>query len=378
MITFIVFVLILSLLVMVHELGHFIAAKRMGIKVEEFGLGIPPRVWGKKIGETIYSYNLLPFGGFVKLLGEDATEPVSANDPRSFSVKAAWQKILVLAAGVFMNFVLAVILYYVLFFMTGFRTLNLPLIFDYDFRFGRLETMDTVITGFSENSVMERTDTEIGEVVVSIDGVKVDSVAKLREVLADKAEKEVQVELLDVSRLGENTGSRTLTVIPAKDEEGRGVLGIYLGKYGTLIYDRPVDKLLAGFLHSYNMLAYSGNVFGRLIGVSVESRSIAPVSEGVSGPVGVYSIVGGILEFGGPAVILNMLDFVALMSLSLAFLNIMPFPALDGGRIVFVAAEKLLNRKISPSFEANVHKWGILILLALIVLISVKDVIRFF
>ena len=122
-------------------------------------------------------------------------------------------------------------------------------------------------------------------------------------------------------------------------------------------------------------MSYSAVTFGNLIKASLDARSVAPVSEGIAGPVGIYSVVGNILSYSGSKVILSLLDLVALMSLSLAFLNIMPFPALDGGRLVFVVLEIIRGgKKVSANFEASVHKWGMIFLLGLIVLITFKDV----
>ncbi len=379
--TFIIFILILSFLVFVHELGHYLVAKKNGIRVEEFGLGLPPRIYGKQVGETIYSLNLLPFGGFVRLTGEDLLEQKDGvtNDPRSFATKSAGQRAAVLVAGVAMNTLITVVLYYFLFFANGFKTLSLPLIFEHKFAFGTMTTVDTVITGFSENSVFSENDISSGEAIIKIDDTTIHSVTDVKAALMDKAGKEVNVTLADLRKGEEGEGkARILNVVPYADDTGNGVLGVYLGRSATLIYDKPIEKIFAGFLHAYNMLEYSMNVFGQLIGLSVESGSISPVSEGVSGPLGIYTIVGSILDIGGKQIFLAMLDFVALMSLSLAFLNVMPFPALDGGRLAFVVAEKVIGRKISPIFEAKVHRWGMLALLALIVLVSAKDIVRFF
>jgi regulator of sigma E protease len=377
MLTFVVFILILSLLILVHELGHFIAARKAGVRVEEFGLGLPPRVYGKKIGETLYSLNLLPFGGFVKLSGEDdAVSEKPSKDPRNFMSKTPLQRAVILVAGVLMNFALAVFLYYIFFFMSGFKTLTLPLLFDYDFRYGQVTATDTVITGFSEGSPMEALGVEPGEAVLEIDGAAVASVEELREQLADKAGQEVNVLLADLKTTDD--GTRALTVVPDANEDGTGVLGIYLGSAAYISYNTPTERALAGFLHAHNILSYSRHVLGQLIGLSFSAGTIAPVSEGVAGPVGIYSVVGSILHYGGPDAYLGIIDFIALLSLSLAFLNILPFPALDGGRLVFVFIEMVVGKRVKPSVEVAIHKWGIILLLGLIILVTVKDVGRFF
>ena len=126
--TLLIFILILSLLVLIHEFGHFITAKKSGVRVEEFGLGLPPRIWGKQLGETLYSLNWLPFGGFVKLTGED-DDGNGLNDEKSFSSKKPSRRALILTAGVLMNFILGIFLYYVFLISNGFKSFYLPLIF---------------------------------------------------------------------------------------------------------------------------------------------------------------------------------------------------------------------------------------------------------
>src|SRR3989344_3884685 len=128
----IIFILILSILVLIHELGHFIMAKRSGIGVEEFGFGLPPRIWGRKVGETIYSLNWLPFGGFVKLVGEDSTDE-KRTQKNSFYTKHIRQRAMVVVAGVFMNLILAVVIFYIVIAALGFKV-SLPLLVDHKFK----------------------------------------------------------------------------------------------------------------------------------------------------------------------------------------------------------------------------------------------------
>jgi len=377
MLTLLIFILILSLLVLFHESGHYLVAKKNGVRVEEFGLGLPPKVFGKKIGETEYTLNALPFGGFVKLTGEDLTEQdATILDPRSFAHKKPGQRAAILVAGVSMNILLAVAIYYVFFFINGFKTLSTPLIFDYKFRFGNERTVNTVITGLSEPSSIPVSQIAPGDALIEISGVPVRSVADIRNNVKDKAGQQVSLTLMDLRKKTDNI--KTITVTPIKDADGNSVLGLYLGKAVTLSYDTPVERVFSGFMQAYNMLAYSNHVLAGLFSVSFESHSLAPVSEGVSGPVGIYSVIGSILHLGGEQAFLSLLDFVALMSLSLAFLNVMPFPALDGGRLLFVVIEKIRGRRINPVTEANVHKWGMIALLLFIAVVSVKDVVNLF
>jgi regulator of sigma E protease len=376
-ITLLIFILILSVLVLFHEFGHYFVAKKNGVRVEEFGLGLPPKVFGKKIGETEYTFNALPFGGFVKLTGEDSTDQeATLLDPRSFAHKKPGQRAAILVAGVCMNLLLAGSIYYIFFLIKDFKTLSTPLIFDYKFKFGNERTVSTVITGLSDPSSITTSQVEPGDALIEVNGVPVRSVADIRASVKDSAGQPVTLTLMDLRKTNDNI--KTITVSPIKDSDGNGILVLYLGKAVTLSYATPVERLFSGFMQTYNMLAYSNHVLANLFLVSVESRSVAPVSEGVSGPVGIYSVIGNILHLGGEQAFLSLLDFTALMSLSLAFLNIMPFPALDGGRLFFVIIEKIRGKRIHPSAEANVHKWGMIALLVLIAVVSVKDVINLF
>jgi regulator of sigma E protease len=404
--TFIIFILILSILVLVHEFGHFIVAKRNGIRVEEFGWGLPPRIWGKQIGETLYSINLLPFGGFVKLTGEDGEDArhgtevieekiveekvivnqevvedvktteelvISTIDPRSFMAKKPWQRALVLVAGVFMNIVLAVVLFYVFFFVNGFKTFQFPLFFDYKFQFGEMHTIGTVISDVQDGSAAQKAGVSLGTAILSVDGVSVSNTTDVKRQLADRVGQEVTLVMEDLKDPSDQN-LQTIKLIPTLDENGAPILGVYLSKATYLSYDKPLEKIFVGPLHAYNMLSYSNYALAKIISLSVSTRNIAPVSQSVSGPVGIYNIVGGILHYSGDKIFLSIIDFIALMSVSLAFINILPFPALDGGRIVFVIVEAIRGKRLNPALESKIHAVGMACLLTLIVLITLKDI----
>ncbi len=368
--TLIVFLLILSLLVLIHELGHFVAARKFGVKVLEFGFGLPPKLFSRFKGETEYTFNLLPFGGFVRLYGEENLQ--GSDDPRSFAAKSAIKRAVILVAGVFMNLLLAIVLYYGFFLINNFKSLTIPLFFEHEFRFGDKEILNTVVTAFMEGSAAEKAGIERGETIIEVDNIPVYNNSDIRREIEGKAGKEVKVLLLDV-RDPDRT-LRTLTVIPAKNKDGTGLLGVMLSKAVTLDYSRGSNKVFAAPMHAYNVFGYSMSTFGKLISSSVENKSLEPVSAGVSGPVGIYSAVGGILDYRGKTALLGIIDLAALLSISLAMLNIMPFPALDGGRLLFVFIEMIRGgKKVSPKFEATVHKWGMMFLFALIILVTFKD-----
>ena len=325
MIALIIFILILSVLIIVHELGHFVMARRHGVRVEEFGFGIPPKLIGKKIGETIYSLNLLPFGGFVRLTGEDSTEPeVAVNDPRNYMSKTPSQRLSILVAGVFMNVILALALFYTLFFINGFKSMTLPVLFDYNFKFGHSKFTNTVITGFAEGSAGLLAGLTPGDAILEVNDQPVYSVADIRTKIKYMVAEPVRLLVMNVSK-----GESDLHIVmatPAKDENGDGVLGVYLSKSVVVYYDTSAERVFAGFLHSYNMLDYSIYTLKGMAGLSFKEKNIEPISQSVAGPVGIYSIIKLIVGEGGKSAVLSLLDLTALMSLSLALVNILPFP----------------------------------------------------
>jgi len=369
--TILIFILILSLLVLIHEFGHYITAKKSGVKVEEFGLGIPPRIFGKKIGETLYSLNWLPFGGFVRLYGEDSFDEKLLKDPHSFISKPWYKRLLIIVAGVVMNFLLAIFLYYIFFFYTGYKTFSMPLIFDHEFKFGREEKRNTVIMNILDTSPAFSSGLSLGDTILQVNGTTVSDASSIKAQVAKNYESvSVSVEKYPAGDLA------TYTFKPIISENGEPVLGVYLGKSIKLDYTGTKDKLMVGFLHSYNVLDYSMSSLKKVIGMSVSSGDISPVSESVSGPVGIYNIVGSILKYSKGNLLLSLIDFTAMLSLSLGFLNILPIPALDGGRLLFILIELLRGgKKVNQELEAKIHGIGMFLLLSLFVLITIKDIV---
>jgi regulator of sigma E protease len=376
-ITIIIVLLIISFLVVVHELGHYWAARRNGIRVEEFGIGYPPKLFGKKFGETLYSINLIPFGGFVRIAGED-DEDVNEDDVGSFANKTPWQKSQVLLAGVFMNLLLAFVLYYVLFFFTGFKSFYIPMFFDYNFKLGNERVYETMIFDIEQDSPAYKAGIKPGEVVLTVNGIGVKDVYGLREALIGKAGESVEVVTTDVSATS-SEDTKVYTLIPEHNtaegsDENSAIIGVYLGEAKSISYDTVVQKIFAGPMHVYNMLSYSLSTIGKVIGISVETKDIAPVASSMTGPVGLFNILGSIIEDIDGRKILILIDTVALISLGFAFTNLLPIPALDGGRTVFRIYEGVTKKKVDQKIETRIHNIGMVALLFLIVLITVKDI----
>ena len=379
--TIITVLIIISFLVVIHELGHFWAAKKNGVRIEEFGVGYPPRLFGKKFGETIYSINLIPFGGFVSITGEDELDEEKQkkvkNDPNSFSNKTPWQKIQILIAGIIMNFLLSFVLFYIFFFINGFKSFYIPMIFDYDFKFGKEVSYGTMIFDLEKDSPAEMAGMKLGEVILKVNGKDIFSVNDLRDKLTDKSGTEVEIETIDIT--GVSGDRRIYKVTPSAYEpkvegESNAIIGVYLEEAKAIHYESTLDKIFSGPMHTYNMLGYSVVSLGKIIGLSFEIRDIAPVSSSMTGPVGIFNILGSIVESSGEQRVLNLLNTVAIISLGFAFTNLLPIPALDGGRIVFKLYEGITKKKINPHLEANIHKAGMILLYVLVILITFRDI----
>jgi len=378
----ILIILVFSVLILIHELGHFWASRRNGVKVEEFGMGYPPRIYGKKFGDTFYSINLIPFGGFVKILGEESEneedEKKYADNPESFISKTPRQKIAILLAGVFMNLALAVALFYLFFAINGLKSFYIPMMFDYKFKFGEETTFNTVVFGTEKDSPADKAGIAAGETILKIDGEEIKDYVDLKKHLSGKAGQEVSVETMDItdhSYLERKTYKLTPVANVSQQTEGDGdsILGVYLGEAKSISYDKPLEKIFSGPLHAYNMLSYSVDALWKIIKISVVSKDIEPVSNSVTGPVGVFKVLSGVLKDGGDNTFLVLIDTVAIISLGFAFTNVLPIPALDGGRVAFKVYEGVTKRKVNPKFEANVHRIGMISLLFFSVLITFKD-----
>lgn len=357
-VTILAFILILSVLVLIHELGHFITAKFFGIKVEEFGFGFPPRVFGIKRGETVYSINLLPFGGFVKLFGEDDAgggsmkitdrkKKVGENITRAFFARPAWQKATVVVAGVVMNFVLAVTLISFLFASQGVA----------------LPTENVKIIEVVQSSPAQKAGLKASDTVLFVSGKRVRDTKEFINFTRNNLGKELNfIVLRDGKRL-------EIKATPRVDfPKGEGPLGVAISsieikKYPW--YQAPFFGTWEAFKFSYLISRGLFDMVANLV-----FHGAAPA--GVAGPVGVAQLTGQAVSYGFYAT----LWFMALLSLNLAVLNVLPIPALDGGRLFFILIELVVRRKINRKYEAYAHAVGLILLLSLIVFITFFDILR--
>lgn len=346
MLNILVFLLVLGLLVFFHELGHFLTAKRAGIKVEEFGFGFPPRLIAFRWGETEYSLNLIPLGGFVRMLGEE-----DPTEPRSFASTSKLWRSAVLVAGPAMNFVLAALLFGFAY-MAGWPTVT--------------ET-EVQIMSVLEDSPAARADVRPGDVIVAMDGQPIKDTLELRERTQERLG---QGTTLTVRRDGQTVN---LSLVPNPEwDPDRGALGVTIANRNAKVepVSYPVGEALwLGVRQLGEIVALIAALPAMLIGGLIPAEMARPV-----GPVGIFQVTSqAAAETVSTGWWFPLIYVTAVLSVGLGLANLLPFPGLDGGRLVFVALEAIRGRRISPRREGLIHLVGMAILLTLVVVISYYD-----
>lgn len=386
MITVIVFIIILGLLIFVHELGHFLVARRNGIRAEEFGFGFPPRavglvknkkngkykfVWGNKqikSEDTVYSLNWVPLGGFVKIKGENGE---GENDPDSFASRSAWTRIKVLAAGVTMNFILAWIL------ISFALSIGAPQAIEdseKDAKNVKIQIAQ-VVAGSPADIMGLKIGDELVKCVPNGNDANDNSGQKkcgtifstkedVQNAINDFKNKEV---VLEVKR-----GDTVLNLkgTPrAEYPEGQGPLGISLAR--TAIVSYPVHQaIIKGLQSTYDIALLITLTLSDIIRDLLSGRDVAV---DVSGPVGIAILTKQVTTMG----FVYILQFAALLSINLGLINAFPFPALDGGRILFILIEKIKGSPVNQKIENIAHTVGFTLLIALMIFITARDFMQF-
>lgn len=363
--TFILLFIFLSLLILAHEWGHFFSARKLGVKVEEFGFGFPPRIYSRVKSGVRYSLNLLPLGGFVKIFGEQGEGEGERN---SFISRPVWQRFIILAAGVAMNFVLAWV-----FFSFG-AAFGLPQI-DNDDGNGLNKTPVSII-GLAPNSPAEKAGLKAGDQVLEMKvfrkgsptaevSLRIESEQDIQSFVDAYRGEEV---ILNIKR---GNGVQEIKVIPrVVAPEGEGALGVILG--------RVILKRAPWYLAPWEGL----KTLGTSIVVIVQSLATVlgdlifqgRTSASFSGPVGIFFFAQDSRALG----LSYFMQFIGIISVNLAILNFLPIPALDGGRILFLLIEKIRGRRMNLRTEGLIHTIGFVTLIFLMVLVTYKDVVRIF
>jgi len=353
----IIFIVILGLLIFVHELGHFLIAKKSGIRVDEFAIGFPPKLFSWEKGGTRYALNLIPFGGYVKIFGENPDEESSAKDAKdSFVNKSKLTQAAVLVAGVTFNVIFAWILFS-LSFMIGF---DVP---KNTFSFVDNSQSKIQILSISKDTPAERSVLKNGDNVIGLQkGEEIFNFVNSSEAL-DKIRKSETPFVLKTSKGDVDIESKLET-------ESGEVVGLYLGD----VVNTKTNPFLAvwkGFLMTgYSIkeisIAMKDLIFDAFLGKAE--------LENVAGPVGIVGLVGDAAKAGFISVVM----FTAFISINLAILNLLPFPALDGGRLFFILIEVVTRRKMNPKVANTLNFIGFAILILLMIVITVSDVGKLF
>ncbi len=353
---FIAFISLIGLVVL-HELGHFITAKIFGVKVEEFGIGYPPRLIGKKIGETIYSLNLLPFGAFVKIYGEEK----KAVGNQSFSQKPIWQRALIVLGGVVSFWIISVILLSII------MALGTPTIIS-DEENGRLTGPKVQIAAVSPGSPAEIAGLEVGDTIISLKSNEELNVNKVKEVQEFTELNKGQQISLKIQRGKEVF--ETSIVPRVSPPEGEGAMGLALVR--TAVKSYPwYEAPFRGTLAVGNLTI--AVVRGWIMAFTNLIKGL-PTGAQLMGPVGIFSLFAQAGQLGA----IYFLQFIAIISVYIALFNILPIPALDGGKLLFLAIEKVRRKPVSQKIEQKITAAFFMILIFLMVLVTIKDIARLF
>lgn len=374
MLTLLIFIVILCVLVFVHEFGHFITARRAGIRVDEFGFGLPPRIFGyyrdpltkrwRRAGmkthlapSTIYSINWIPLGGFVKIKGEQGEYK---DESDSFAHALMGKKVLILSAGVLMNVALAATL-----FIAGFM-IGVPKELDesINYRIARVKNEQILISGVLKDSPAEKAGMVAGDIIKTIDGKEFAGVEDIQQHIQSSGDAEITI---SVTRSGI---LHAYTLLPQPiGNDARPIIGVDLTHIGIVSYPWYISVWegirVTGFFMQEIIRAFF-NLIKNLI-------LTQQVSVDLSGPVGIAVMTGEVTRLG----FIYVIQFMALLSLNLAIINFLPFPALDGGRVFFLLIEKIRGKPVNAKTEAFIHSIGLYILLLLVVFVTYKDILRF-
>jgi len=339
--TLIYFVLVLGITVLIHELGHFIFAKRAGVYIYEFSIGMGPQIFkfNRKNDETTYSIRLFPIGGFVSMAGEDLEEDKKIPSDKQLCNKSWINRFLVLFAGIAFNFILAIIILFTIGLISGVPKNQLE------------------ITDIEPDYQISETGIQIGDVITKINGKKVRSYEELSVELAVSNSKEIELTVLS------NGIEKTYNIEPTKVDEN------YL--YGFTLNNDIEKDFFKSIKYSFEK---TGNLIKQMVLIVKYLFTGKLELNNLSGPVGIYQVVDQARTLG----FLNIIYLIAYLCINVGFINFIPFPAFDGGRILFLIIEKIKGSKVNPKIENIIHSIGFVLLMILMVFVTYNDIIRIF
>jgi len=327
---------VFCVLIITHELGHFVVAKMSGIYVYSFNLGMGPKLFSFTKGETEYTIRLLPLGGSVMMMGED--DDTCDDDPRSFNRQAVWKRICTIAAGPLMNFVTAIVLFIIVFMMLG------------------TASDANIIGGVIEGSAAQAAGLQAGDQILYIGDYLIEKWNDISPAIAAAGAGNP----LDIVFLRDGV-QQQLTLQPYFDElSGNWMIGIQ----SSVARQSLSTAIKLGFMQTY--------LFTKEIIVTLGAMILGKTAVELSGPVGIVTVIGEASTYG----LMNVLLLTAYLSVNLGLLNLLPIPALDGSRIVFLAIEGLRGKPFDREKEGMVHAIGLMLLLGLMVLVTYQDIAR--
>ena len=359
--TILIFFAVLFVLILVHEWGHFIAAKKTGMRVDEFGIGFPPKLFGVKKGETEYTFNALPIGGFVRILGENAVDAAQSGDyERSFVAQSKIAQAIVLIAGVTMNVLFAWFLFVMVF------AIGVPTAVD---ETTATEAARLVVGGVLPGSPAESAGLVPGMTIEAITEGE-NTLTNLTPTQFSEFTRSSGESLTLTTRIGETTADIVVApLVGVIDSETEvKAIGVSLTLVETVAM--PIHKAIleATVTTGQSLVAITVGIF-TLLAQSISGT--ADFSQ-IAGPVGIVGLVGDAAQFG----LTSLLMFTAIISLNLAVINLFPFPALDGGRLVFVAIEAIKRSPINPMWVYRLNALGFILLILLMVAVTYNDILR--
>jgi regulator of sigma E protease len=350
MTTLLATIFVLGILIFFHELGHFLVAKRSGIRVERFSLGFPPKLIGKKIGDTEYCISWIPLGGYVKMAGEDPDEKELKGEPWEFVSKPARTRALVVFAGPAMNFILAILIFWGITFFAGRQEIH----------------EDTNQIGLvAPGGPADKAGIKSGDQIISINGVEVSTFKEMAEIIYEQVEKPVEVKWKSEGK--EYTAMITTFKDRILDENGEVK---YVGKIGigpsyTTVKVGFFRALWEGIDASIFILVETVKF---IIGLITGAASIKLVG----GPIFIAQVAGQTAKTG----IVSLLSFTALLSVNLCLINVLPIPVLDGGHLLFLGIEKIKGKPLSLKQRAAMQQIGLAFLILLIIFVTYNDFLR--
>ena len=348
----IISIIVISLLIIFHELGHHLSAKKFGVKVEEFGLGLPPRLYGKKIGETIWSLNWIPFGGFVRMQGMGEEEREKVDQKRSFNTKPVWQRMLIVAAGCLVFWLLAVSIFFFIFVAGTSVTID-----DY-----KIEPNAIVkIVEVGEESPAQLAGVEAGDIIEEIhinkEYAKINKIADVQNIFQRNPGGTAIIYI----RRSNDLLTKKIILDDQDSKIGVALIRIVPNKSFSIS-----EAILMSLEKTYNStILITQGLFG-----VIDNLIIGEEVVDIAGPVRIVGIMGGTLEFG----VTHFLSFVALISINLAILNLLPIPGFDGGRLMFLIYEGIRKKPFPQKIENYATGFFLILLMSLMLIVTIGEI----